>query len=67
MKCPPHEFENETNVQYFYRGLTPSERNSLETMNGREVLNLTGDEAYKMLDEIAEQAQQWDFQNNWDR
>jgi hypothetical protein len=25
MKCPPHEFENETIVQYFYRGLTPCE------------------------------------------
>ena len=42
MKCPPHGFENETIVQYFYRGLTPSERNSLKTMNGREFLNLTG-------------------------
>jgi hypothetical protein len=25
MKCPPHEFDKETIVQYFYRGLTPSE------------------------------------------
>jgi hypothetical protein len=66
MKCPPYGFENETIVQYFYRGLTPSERNSLETMNGKEFLNLTGDEAYKALDEMAERAQQWDFQNNWD-
>jgi hypothetical protein len=30
-------------------------------MNGKEFLNLTGDEAYKALDEMAEQAQQWDF------
>jgi hypothetical protein len=36
-------------------------------MNGKEFLNLTGDEAYKALDEMAEQAQQWDFQNSWDR
>jgi hypothetical protein len=35
MKCPPHGFENETIVQYFYRGLTPSERNSLEIMNDK--------------------------------
>ena len=53
MKCPPHGFENETIVQYFYRGLTPSERNLLETMNGKEFLNLTRDEAYKALDEVA--------------
>ena len=36
-------------------------------MNGKEFLNLTGDEAYKVLDEMAERAQQWDFQNSWDR
>ena len=54
MKCPPLGFENETIVQYFYRGLTPSERNSLETMNGREFLNLTRDEAYKASDEMVE-------------
>ena len=36
-------------------------------MNGREFLNLTGDEAYRMLDEMAERAQQWDYQNSWDR
>jgi hypothetical protein len=58
MKCPPYGFENETIVQYFYRRLTPSERNSLKTMNGKEFLNLTGDEAYKGLDEMAKRAQQ---------
>jgi hypothetical protein len=47
--------------------LTPSEQNSLETTNGKEFLNLIGDEAYRMLDEMTEQAQQWDFQNSWDR
>ena len=57
MKCPPHGFENKAIVQYLYRGLTPSERNSLETMNGREFLNLLGDEAYRTLDEMAERAQ----------
>jgi hypothetical protein len=36
-------------------------------MNGREFLNLTGDEAYKVLDEMAELAHQLDFQNSWDR
>ena len=67
MKCPPHGFENETIVQYFYRGLTPSEQNSLETMSGRGFLSLTGDEAYKMLDEMSKCAQQWDFENSCDR
>jgi hypothetical protein len=67
MKCPPHGYENEKIVTYFYRGLTPSERNSLDTMNGKDFLSLTGDEAYKALDEMAERAQQWDFPNCWDR
>jgi hypothetical protein len=67
MKCPPHGFEYETIVTYFYRGLTPRERNSLDTMYGKEFLSLTGDEAYKALDEMAERAQQWEFQNSWDR
>jgi hypothetical protein len=57
MKCPPHGFVNETFVQYFCKRLTPSERNSLKTINGKEFLNLIGDEAYKVLDEMAEQAQ----------
>jgi hypothetical protein len=67
MKCPPHGFKNETIVQYFYRGLTSSERNSLKTMKSREFLSLTGDESYKTLDGMSERAQQWDFQNSWDR
>ena len=36
-------------------------------MNGKEFLSLMGDEAYKALDEMVERAQQWDFQNSWDR
>ena len=56
MNCPPHGFEKEAIVTYFYRGLTPSERNSLETMNGKEFLSLMGDEAYKALDEMAKRA-----------
>jgi hypothetical protein len=67
MKCSPHGYENEAIVTYFYRGLTPSKRNSLDTMNGRDFLSFTGDEAYKALDEMAERAQQWDFQDSWDR
>jgi hypothetical protein len=33
-------------------------------MNGKEFLSLTRDEAYKALDEMAERAQQWDFQDS---
>jgi hypothetical protein len=66
-KCPPHDFENETIVQYFYMGLTHQKQHMLESMNGGEFLNLMGDKAYKTLDDLTEHAQQWDFQNSWDR
>jgi hypothetical protein len=57
VKCPPHGFKNEDIITFFYRGLTQSERNSLEIMNGKEFLSLTGDEAHKALDEMAKRAQ----------
>ncbi|XP_059446537.1 uncharacterized protein LOC132178098 [Corylus avellana] len=66
-KCPPHGFENERIIQYFYRGLNQTEHNLLESMNGGEFLNLTGEESYKTLDKLSEHTQQWDFQDNGGR
>jgi len=33
----------------------------IESMNGGGFLNLTGEEAYKTLDELSENSQRWDF------
>ena len=33
----------------------------IKSMNGGAFLNLTGDEAYKTLDKLANNSQQWDF------
>jgi hypothetical protein len=33
----------------------------IESMNGGAFLNLTGDLAYKDLDKLADNSQQWDF------
>jgi hypothetical protein len=33
----------------------------IESMNGGAFLNLTGDLAYKALDKLADNSQQWDF------
>jgi hypothetical protein len=54
MKCPPHGFETWRLIQFFYNGLTQPECYMIESMNGGAFLNLTGEEAYKTLDELSE-------------
>jgi hypothetical protein len=53
MKCPPHGYEKWRLVQFFYQGLSQPNRSMIELMNGGAFLNLTGDLAYKALEEIA--------------
>ncbi|XP_059446551.1 uncharacterized protein LOC132178111 [Corylus avellana] len=61
MKCPPHGFETWRLVQFFYNGLTQPQRNMIESMNGGGFLNLTRKEAYRLLDELSDSSQRWDF------
>jgi len=61
MKCPPHGFETWRLIQFFYNGLTQPERYMIESMNGGGFLNLTGEEAYKTLDELSDNLQWWNF------
>ncbi|XP_058216628.1 uncharacterized protein LOC131327478 [Rhododendron vialii] len=67
LKCPPHGFETWRLVQFFYNGLTQSNRNMLESMNGGGFLNLRGDEAYEFLENLSESSQQWDFTSHRDK
>jgi hypothetical protein len=39
----------------------------IESMNGGAFLNLTGDLAYKALDKLADNSQQWDFTSCCDK
>jgi hypothetical protein len=39
----------------------------IESMNGGAFLSLTRDEAYKTLDKLSDNLQQWDFLSCWDR
>jgi hypothetical protein len=39
----------------------------IESMNGGAFLNLTGDLAYKALDKLADNSQQWDFMSCRDK
>jgi hypothetical protein len=61
MKCPPHGYEKWRLVQFFYQGLSQPNRSMIELMNGKAFLNLTGDLAYKALEKIAANSQNWDF------
>jgi hypothetical protein len=61
MKCPPHGYEKWRLVQFFYQGLSQPNRSMIELMNGGAFLNLTGDLAYKALEKIATNSQDWDF------
>jgi hypothetical protein len=61
MKCPPRGYEKWRLVQFFYQGLSQPNRSMIELMNGGAFLNLTGDLAYKALEKIAANTQNWDF------
>jgi hypothetical protein len=49
-------------VQFFYQGLTQSNRSMIESMNGGAFLSLMGEEAYGTLDQLSDNSQQCDFQ-----
>jgi hypothetical protein len=61
MKCPPHGYKKWHLVQFFYQGLSQPNRSMIELMNGGAFQNLTGDLAYKALEKIAANSQDWDF------
>jgi hypothetical protein len=67
MKCPPHGYEKWRLVQFFYQGLSQPNRSMIELMNGGAFLNLTGDLAYKALEKIVANSQDWDFSSCRDK
>lgn len=68
LKCPHHGFEIWRLIQYFYNGLTQSNRNMIESMNGGGFLNIRDhDAAYAFLEKLSENSQQWDFTSHRDK
>jgi len=67
IKCPPHGYEKWRLVQFFYQGLTQSNRSMIESMNGGAFLSLKGEEAYRTLDQLSDNSQQWDFSSCRDK
>jgi hypothetical protein len=61
IRCPPHGYEKWRLMQFFYQGLSQPNSSMIESMNGRAFFNLTRDLAYKALDKLANNSQQWDF------
>jgi hypothetical protein len=57
MKCLPLGFEPWRLIQFFYNKLTQPEHYMIEFINGGGFLNLTGEEAYKTLDELSDNSQ----------
>jgi hypothetical protein len=64
MKCLPLGFEPWRLIQFFYNKLTQPEHYMIEFINGGGFLNLTGEEAYKTLDELSDNSQRWDFSSH---
>jgi hypothetical protein len=67
IKCPPHGYEKWRLVQFFYQGLTQSNRSLIESMNGGTFLSLTGEEPYRTLNQLSDNSQQWDFSSCRDK
>ncbi|KAL6547860.1 hypothetical protein OROHE_009565 [Orobanche hederae] len=59
LKCPHHGFEIWRLVKYFYDGLTPNNRQLVQSMHGGRFLHLIGDEAWNALENLSNNSQQW--------
>ncbi|KAL6579505.1 hypothetical protein OROMI_009721 [Orobanche minor] len=59
LKCPYHGFETWRLVKYFYDGLTPNNRQLVQSMHGGRFLHLIGDEAWNALENLSNNSQQW--------
>ncbi|KAL6551317.1 hypothetical protein OROMI_021805 [Orobanche minor] len=59
LKCPHHGFETWRLVKYFYDGLTPNNRQLVQSTHGGRFLHLIGDEAWNALENLSNNSQQW--------
>jgi hypothetical protein len=67
IRCLPHGYEKWRLIQFFYQGLTQSNRSMIESMSKGAFLSLTGDEASKNMDKLSDNSLQWDFSSFWDK
>jgi hypothetical protein len=67
IRCPPHGYEKWRLVHFFYQGSTQSNRSMIESMNEGAFLSLTGEKAYRTLDQLSNNSQPCDFSSNRDK
>ena len=61
--CPHHGFNNWLLVSYFYDGISPAMKQSLQTMCGGDFLNKNPKEALDFLGYVAKASKGWDEPN----
>ena len=61
--CPHHGYESWRLVSYFYDGLTPRERQFVETMCNGKFIRKDPDEAFEYLDDLAKKSHTWSGPN----
>ena len=61
--CPHHGFDTWMLVNHFYDGMSPSMKQVLETMCGRDFLSKNPDEAMDFLNYVTETSKSWDEPN----
>ena len=61
--CPHHGFDTWMLVNHFYDGMSPTMKQLLETMCGRDFLRKNPDEAMDFLSYVAETSKAWDGPN----
>ena len=61
--CPHHGFDTWMLVNHFYDGMSPSMKQLLETMCGRDFLSKNPDEAMDFLNYVFETSKGWDEPN----
>ncbi|XP_062006666.1 uncharacterized protein LOC133723817 [Rosa rugosa] len=58
-KCPHHNFSLNDLVQFFYDGLDITNRGSVDSACGGTFMNKTGQEAYNLIDDLADNNRQF--------
>jgi Retrotransposon gag protein len=57
--CPHHELEKWFILQIFYEGLEQSSKLTIDAAAGGNLMNMSAQDAYKLIDEMALGQQQW--------
>ncbi|XP_071906116.1 uncharacterized protein [Coffea arabica] len=63
-RCPQHQISEQLLIQYFYEGLQPTDRSIIDAASGGALANKTPQEAWELIEAMAENSQQFDFRES---